>query len=70
VVQGKTDVVRTEIERAARMYRTIKDASTALGIGEKTFVDLCHRYGVETPCERERRRRAEWARKRSVGHRA
>ncbi len=68
--QGKTNVIRMEIERAARMYRTVKDASQALGIGEKTFVDLCHRYSVETPCERERRKQAEWEEKTGAGRRA
>jgi len=52
---------RSEIERVARVYRTIKDASRALGIGEVTLKKLCHKHGVETPYDRERRRHKEWS---------
>lgn len=55
-------VTRNEVERAARVYRTNTDASHALEMAEKTFVELCHRYGIVTPAERENRRREEWPR--------
>ena len=55
-------VIRSELERAARMYRTNKDASWALGIGGLSFRRLCRRYGIETPCRRKRRIREEWSR--------
>ena len=42
------------------MYRTNKDASRVLRMGENTFKDLCRQYGIETPCERRRRRQKEW----------
>lgn len=54
-------VTRSELERAARMYRTNKDAFHALGIGEATFMELCRKYGAETPGARKRRKREEWS---------
>jgi len=61
MAQGKkTRVSRFEVERAARVYRTNKDASRALGIGSDAFTRRCHRYGLETPTEREKRKRGEW----------
>ena len=63
MAQGeKKKLTRNEVERAARVYRMNKDAWQALGISDKTFVKLCHRYGVVTPAEREKRRREEWPR--------
>ena len=58
---------RAEVERAARMYQTNKDARRALGIGKDTFRELCRRYGLETPGERERRNRAEWSKYKGSG---
>jgi len=55
-------VARFEVERTARMYRTNVDASRVLGMGEATFTRLCHRYKIERPCDRERRKREEWSR--------
>jgi len=56
--QGEA-VIRTkeEVEQAARVYPTIKDAARASGIAEKTFSKLCRQYGVETPYQREQRRK-------------
>ena len=47
-------ILRSEIARAARMFRTNEDASRVLGVSEATFVKLCRGYGFETPAERER----------------
>lgn len=52
---------RAEIARVARIYRTIKDASRALGIGEVTFKELCYQHGIETPYDREKRKHKEWS---------
>ena len=49
-------VNRKELERAARVYRTNKDAAAALGIAQETLGRACKREGIETPWARERRR--------------
>ena len=54
-------VTRSEMERAARVYRTNKDAARSLGIAIDTFTRLCREYGIEMPYQREMRRRSEWA---------
>ena len=48
---------REEIERAARLYKSNKDASLTLGITLQAFGRICKRYDVETPFERKRMRR-------------
>lgn len=48
---------REEIERAARLYKSNKDASLALGITLQAFGRICRRYDVETPFERKCTRR-------------
>ena len=47
-------VQREQIERAARLYKSNKDASLALGITLQAFGRICKRYGIETPYERRR----------------
>ena len=49
---------REQIERAARLYKRVCDASQALGITSRSFSRLCRKYGVETPWGRKRRSRA------------
>jgi hypothetical protein len=49
---------REQIERAARMYKRVCDASKALGITSRSFSRLCRRYEIETPWTRKRRERA------------
>ena len=44
---------REQIERAARMYHTNKDAGAALGIAGGTFARLCRHYGILTPVQRQ-----------------
>ena len=45
------------IERAARIYRSNRDAGLALGIAPGSFGRLCRRYGIETPKARRQRQR-------------
>jgi len=47
-------IPKEQIERAARVYRTNRLASNALGIHLATFSRLCREYGVVTPFERRR----------------
>ncbi len=47
---------RERIERAARIYRSNRDAGLALGIAPGSFGRLCRRYGIETPKARRQRR--------------
>ena len=49
------------VERVARIYKQNLDASQALGITMRSFGRLCHKYGVETPYARKRRRRMRGA---------
>ena len=48
-------VSRAELERAARIYHTSKDAAAALGVSVDYFAKTCKREGVETPSARKRR---------------
>lgn len=43
------------LERAARVYKTNKDAGAALGLSMRGFARACRRYGIETPYARRRR---------------
>jgi hypothetical protein len=47
---------KERVERVARMYGSNQEASQALGIVLRSFSRLCHRYGIETPFARRRRR--------------
>ena len=55
-------IEKYRIERAARIYASNDAAGSALGIAPGSFGRLCHRYGIETPQARKRRRRNEWKR--------
>ena len=48
-------VSRAELERAARIYHTSRDAAAALGVSVDYFAKTCKREGVETPSARKRR---------------
>ena len=52
-------VSKGEVERAARMYDSVKKAAARLRVSEKRFKALCREHNVENPCERERRIRRE-----------
>lgn len=49
-----TPYSREQIERAARLYHTTRDAGKALGMAPGSFSRICRRYGIETPNERRR----------------
>ena len=53
----RRELLRVEVERAARVCRTNRDAGRALGVTEHTFVLLCRGYGIELPDDRKQRRR-------------
>jgi hypothetical protein len=46
-----------QIERAARLYRSVKEAGEALGISGHSFSRMCKRHDIVTPSERIRRQR-------------
>ncbi len=52
---------RQQVARVARMHGDTRGAAAAMGITVKSFLELCKRYGIETPAKR-RRREAEEAR--------
>lgn len=43
---------KEQIERAARIYHTRKDAARAVGIAPETFGRLMNKYGVKTKWRR------------------
>ena len=55
----KTGVSQEQIERTARIFRRVEDASRALGITPRSFSRLCRKYDIETPYMRRRRHLAE-----------
>ena len=55
-------IEKDRIKRAAQIYASNDAAGSALGIAPGSFGRLCHRYGIETPQARKRRRRNEWKR--------
>ena len=48
-------VNRKQLERAARIYYTNKDAAEALGMAPIGFARRCEREGIESPAARSRR---------------
>ncbi len=48
-------VQREQIERVARIYKSNRDASRALGITIRSFSRLCRKYEIESPFARHRR---------------
>jgi hypothetical protein len=51
-----------QIERAARIYRTSKEAAAAIGCSSVHFQRLCKRYGIETPIQRRKQNAAPLSR--------
>lgn len=49
-------VIREDLERVARLYRSNKEASRALGIHPGSFSRLCRQHGILTPYMRRQRR--------------
>ena len=50
---------KEQVERVARMYHSVNDASRAMGITPRSFSRLCSKYDIDTPWKRKRRRREE-----------
>ncbi len=57
-MSSQTAYTPERIERAARMYHRTRDAAAALGIAPSSFGRLCRRYGIATPGQRRKARRA------------
>ena len=47
------------LARAARVYKTNKDAGAALGMSMRGFARACRRHGIETPFSRRRKERED-----------
>ena len=45
-------LTRDRIERAARIYRSNREAAQALGCNPNSFGRACRKYGIKTPKER------------------
>ena len=56
-----TGVTPKVLERAARVYKTNKDAGAALGMSMRGFARACRRYGIETPYARRRKEQSQVA---------
>jgi hypothetical protein len=50
---------KEQVERVARMYHSVNDASRAMGITPRSFSRLCRKYDIDTPWKRKRRSRKE-----------
>jgi hypothetical protein len=50
---------KEQVERVARMYHSVNDASRAMGITPRSFSRLCRKYEIDTPWKRKQRRKAE-----------
>jgi len=48
---------KERLERVARIYKSNKEASEALGMAPGSFGRACRRYGIETPYVRRRKGR-------------
>ena len=57
-MSSQTAFPRERIEYAVRIYRTTGDAAAALGIAPSSFGRLCRRYGIQTPNQRRKGRKA------------
>ena len=43
-----------QLRRVCRMYNTNEDARRALRLRTENFIDLCAKFGVETPLQRKK----------------
>jgi hypothetical protein len=53
-----TGVPTEVLERAARVYKTNKEAGAALGMSMRGFARACRRNGIETPYVRRQKDRS------------
>ncbi|MFC1526514.1 hypothetical protein ACFL6X_06870 [Candidatus Latescibacterota bacterium] len=60
--QGQRDAfTREQLERVARMYKTVGEAAAALQLDTRSFARLCRQHGIENPYQRRLRERREAA---------
>ncbi|MFC1525602.1 hypothetical protein ACFL6X_02205 [Candidatus Latescibacterota bacterium] len=50
-------ITKDAIERAARIYKSNKEASQAIGIHPGSFARLCRKHGILTPWMRQHQQR-------------
>ena len=48
-------ITKERLERIARIYKTNKDAGSAIGMHPGAFARLCRQHGIVTPYVRQRR---------------
>jgi hypothetical protein len=48
-------ITKDQLERIARLYKTNKDAGSAIGMHPGAFARLCRQHGILTPYVRQRR---------------
>ena len=46
------EIARERLERVARIYKSNKEASAAIGMAPASFSRACRRHGIETPYAR------------------
>lgn len=52
-------IAKERIERVARIYKSNRDASRALGMAPESFARACRRYRIDTPYMRQMKRRGD-----------
>lgn len=50
-------IAKERIERVARIYKSNREASRALGMAPESFARACRRYRIDTPYMRQMKRR-------------
>lgn len=58
-IQMDRGFTKEQVERVARMYHRVDDASRAMGITPRSFSRLCRKFEVDTPWKRKRRGREQ-----------
>ena len=48
-------ICKEDLERVARMYKSNKESSQAIGLHPRSFSRLCREHGILTPYVRHRR---------------
>lgn len=52
-----SSVSKDALERVARMYKSNKEASQAIGLHPRSFARLCRQHGILTPYVRQQHQR-------------
>lgn len=50
-------IAKERIERVARIYKSNREASRALGMAPESFARACRHYRIDTPYMRQMKRR-------------